>query len=378
MALTDLIPRALLALENARLEEGARIAESVQISRVVGVLGEAEVGKTETIRQALGHSTSDLSVVRLDLDGAAGESHAAFLLAKEIAGAYLGGAGFSTLKGGVLVPAAIEVERVELAELLGVAGVDEALREWPSGEFSLTQAMRGLERLAEQRTVIFWVDHLESPALTPRHPLDLDGLLWAVREALQRVPRLSVVLSGRSAFEGRLLGPEAAFHQQGQWLTMDYPPPNAWLEVAAALRLPQPLMAELATETGGHPSSTLLGLLRLMEMGEGTPAETMVDLATAQGDLAARAMQHARSLHRLGGQVLTQIALGLGPYAIAQRGASPPQEIRKVLSRLRLAGLIRHDDAWSVVNPLLAMAIRREGGPLLSAPDWELDPEPDD
>lgn len=30
----------------------------------------------------------------------------------------------------------------------------------------------------------------------------------------------------------------------------------------------------------------------------------------------------------------------------------------KVLGRLRLAGLLRHDDGWSVVNPLVAFGIR--------------------
>lgn len=377
MALRNEIPRIGEALELARAGEAERIAEAVQTGRVVGVLGEAEVGKSETIRQALGPSDRRLSVVRLDLDaGAASESHTAFLLVKQIAEAYLGQENFAALRGGLLIPAAREAQRIALAEILGVDGLDEALRDWPSGRYSLAQALAILERLASQRETILWIDHLESPALTPRHPLDLDRLLWAVRESLQRVPRLTVVLSGREAIEPQLLGSDAAFHQQGQWLTIDNPPVGAWHEVGTGLGLRREAVAELATLTRGHPVAMILALLELLEGGPARGAfEAMYDLVALHAGLAGRSMQHARTLHRLGGQVMTQVALGQGPYAAAQRGETSPQEIRKVLGRLRLAGLLRHDDGWSIVNPLVGIALQGDVPMLLTptVPDWEID-----
>jgi hypothetical protein len=374
MALSEDVPRAHWGLELARLEEAERITDAVQAGRVVGVLGEADVGKTETIRQALGNSTPKHPIVRLDLDGAAGEGHVAFLLSRQIALAYLGSPEFSTLKVGVLIPASIEAKRVGLAELLGVDGLEEALRDWPSGTFELSRALAALEALAERRDTVLWIDHLEAPGLTPRHPLDLDRLLWAVREIVQRQRGLSVVLSGRDAVEGRVLGPEAAFHQQGQWLSIDNPPPETWRRVAEGLKVPGGIAEQLARLTGGHPETMLIALLNVRNEGARRSADELLrDLASTSAALAARAMQHARSLHRLGGQVMTQVAMGQGPYAASQRGGSPPQEIRKVLGRLHLAGLIRHDGGWAPVNPLIGIVLRGEI-PQTQAPDWEDEP----
>lgn len=378
MALVDEVSRIRKALEYARLGEANRVAEAIQTNRVVGVLGEAEVGKSETIRQAIGSSSPNLSIFRLDLDAAASDEHAAFLLAKAIASTLLGPAAFSTLKGGVLVPAAIESRRVELANLLGVLGLEEALRDWPSGRFPLRASLAALEAVARRQTSIFWVDHLEAPTLTPRHPFDLDKFLWAIREMTQRLPALSVLLSGREAIEGRILGSEAAFHQQGQWLSLDCPPSEAWQKLAAGFGVPSAAVADLEAQTGRHPATMMLALLKMSEEDPQRGAhEVLRELAASDTGLAARAMQHARSLHRLGGQVLVQVAQGTRPYAAAQRGRSPQQEITKVLGRLRLAGLLRHDERWSLVNPLVGIGIRGQVA-LVPPQDWELDdPESD-
>jgi hypothetical protein len=98
MDLIERVPVARQALELARMEEANRIAELVQANRVVGVLGEADTGKSETIRQALGGSTAKVKVLALDLDGAAGDDHVGFLLAKAIARAQLGDVDFSLLR----------------------------------------------------------------------------------------------------------------------------------------------------------------------------------------------------------------------------------------------------------------------------------------
>lgn len=371
MALIRDMNRARRTLEMARLAESERITEAVQLSRVVGVLGEGEVGKTETIRAALGPSLPDHPVIRMDLAGAAGESHLAFRLARQVAMTELG-VEFSTLKVGALVPASLERKRVALAELLGIDGLEEALRDWPSGTFSVSQALRAVEQLAQRRETILWVDHLEAPSLTPRHPLDPDRLLWALREMVQSGSHLSVVLSGRDAMEGRVLGREAAFHQQGRWLSLDNPPEEVWEAVASGLNLPSDLTKELTALTGGHPETMLVALVRLSQDGHKSADELLGELASMSAALLGRAVQHACTLHRLGAKVLEQIALGHGPYAASQRGDSPPQEIRKVLGRLQLAGLIRHDKGWSVVNPLVGILLRREVS-TASAPDWELD-----
>jgi hypothetical protein len=360
MDLIERVPVARQALELARMEEANRIAEVVQANRVVGVLGEADTGKSETIRQALGGFTAKVKVLGLDLDGAAGDDHVGFLLAKAIARAQLGDVDFSLLSAGVLVPSKVESRRVKMAELLGVEGLEEALRRWPSGGYSARQGLGSLGRLLAQGTpVVLWVDHLEAPLLTPRHPLQLDPLLWGVRELVQREPGLSVVLSGRAAVESEVLGPSAAFHQQGQWIPLDNPRGEAWRRVAEGLRVSVGVADEMTDMTAGHPVTMLLGLLELAESDAVLHAhEVLRRVAARDAGLVARAMQHARSLHRLGGQVMIQVANGEPPYGAAQRGRSPTQEITKVLGRLRLAGMLRHDDGWSVLNPLVAYGLR--------------------
>ena len=372
------IQQAHAALAAARVGEAQRIAEAITAHHVVGVLGEAEVGKTRTIGQALRLTNDSPLMIYLDLDGAASDEHVGFLLAKEIARTVLGGTDFSLLSGGALLPGRVQRGRVQLAELLGVEGLEEALREWPSGRYASTKALRVLQTLAERRDLILWIDHLEAPRLTPRHPLKIDRLLWGVRELSQRESRLRVVISGREALRDEILGPRAAFHQQGQWLSLHPPAPGTWREVAGHLGVSDRVAGELANLTGGHPTTMLLALLYLIDGDIRRPpsAENVLrELAVRDDGLGARAIQHARSLHRLGGQVLTQIALGQRPYAATQRGSATSQEISKVLNRLRLAGLLRHADGWEIVNPLVAIQLRGTVNEPLNIHDWEdIDP----
>lgn len=355
------IEKAHAALSAARGDEAERIAQAVKANQVVGVLGEAESGKTQTIGQALRHPNGSLPLIYLDLDGAASDQHVGFLLAKQIARVLLGETDHSLLSSGVLLPTRVERKRVQLAELLGVQGLEEALREWPSGHYASTEAMGALQSLAEQRELILWIDHVEAPRLTPRHPLELDRLLWGVRELGQRERRLRVAVSGREGIQDEILGPRAAFHQQGQWLTLHAPTAVAWREVAGRLGIPALAADELTRLTDGHPTTMVLALLHLTnrDARRHSDAEKVLrELAAGDYGLVARAMQHARSLHRLGGQVLRQIALGQRPYAVMQRGSTTSQEISKVLARLRLAGLLRHSDGWAIVNPILAIRLR--------------------
>jgi hypothetical protein len=364
MDLIEGIPRAHGALGAARLGEAQVIEEAMRGNRVVGVLGEAEVGKTKTIKQALA-LMPDSSVLHLDLDAAASDEHVGFLLTKQLARAAVGETNLSLLSAGAMLPTNAERARVELVEILGWEGFEEALRVWPSGKFPIRQAFSCLEGFASGRELHFWIDHLEAPVLTPRHPLRVNELLWGVRELIQRVPSVRLILSGNEGAHRQILGPKAAFHQQGRWIAMDNPGAGIWREAAERIGVSGAVAEHLAEMTGGHPSTMLLALLDLDGRRTLPPAyDVLRDLAARDDGLAGRAVQHARSLHRLGGQLMSQIAAGERPYGALQRGRAPSQEIRKVLDRLRLAGLLRKGERWEIVNPLIAIRLRGTVQPL--------------
>ncbi|MFZ2050540.1 MAG: hypothetical protein WAU69_06360 [Solirubrobacteraceae bacterium] len=349
------------ALAVARSEEARLIRDCVHRDQVVGVFGEAEVGKTQTIRQALAGSA--IRVLRLDLHWAASETHVGFLLACEMARALAPGLAPTCLAHGGRLPAAVEQARSRLVETLG-GGLQESLRRWPSGRYEWPVALESLEALVQTQEALLWIDHLEAPRLSFRHPLKLSPLLWSISELVERAPGLRVLLSGREAARVDLDGPRAAFSGSGRWLSLQAPSADAWRRVAKLVDARGDLVAELADLTAGHPRTMLLALVSIADQQAPPPAQQVL-LALAERDdgLEARAMEHARSLHRLGGQALTQAALGQRPYATAQRGATTTQELSKALKRLRLAGLLRHEDSWRVVNPLLAMRLRAASPP---------------
>lgn len=359
------------ALATARSPEARLIREGLLADRVLGVFGEAEVGKTQTIRQALAGSA--MRVLRLDLRWAASNEHAGFLLACEMARALAPGLAPGSLSYGGRLPAAVEQARSRLVETLG-GGLQEAMRLWPSGRYDWPAALESLEVLGQTQEALLWVDHLEAPRLSFRHPLKLAPLLWSISELVERVPSLRLLLSGREAARAEVDAPRAAFSGRGRWLSLHAPSANAWREVAELVDASGALIAELVDLTAGHPRTMLLALASISSQQEAPPAQqVLLSLAERDDGLAARAMEHARSLHRLGGQALTQAALGQRPYASAQRGTTTTQELSKALKRLRLAGLLRHEDSWRVVNPLLAMRLRAASppeSPTSARPPW--------
>lgn len=368
------IQQAHAVLAASRAGEAQRIADTLSNQRIVGVLGEADVGKTQTIRQALSMLDGGARTVYLDLDGAAGDGHVGFLLAKQVARALLGGVDLSLLNAGVLVPARVERRRLALVETLGIEGMEESLREWPSGNYGSASALRGVEALAERADLVLWVDHVEAPRLTPRHPVKADRLLWGIRELSQRHDHVRVVVSAREGAADQITGPRAAFHQQGRWMSLDVPTASMWRDVADRLGVSTRTAQELTALTDGHPQTMLLALVTMKLADGGWPSraeDVLGELAAHDDGLAARAVQHARSLHRLGGQILIQVACVQRPYAAAQRGSATSQEISKVLARLRLAGLLRRTDRWSVVNPLVAIRARGTVTEPPSTEDWE-------
>lgn len=362
MDLIEVYKRAGRLLRDAREPETDRIVDARDQSRVIGVLGEAEVGKSTVVAATFGSDREGWALLHLDLAEAADESQVAHQLLRQIAEAYLGRDLFLRLSIAVLVPKEAANRRRELSRDIGIDAADEALRPWPSGNVSLTDALAATAVLAADRETFLWIDHVEAASLTPRHPLDVGKILWLVRGIQQRLDQFTLVISGREAFQTDLLGPEQAFHQQGRWLTIDNPPLDAWRRIGDELGVDAYVTDELENLTRGHPPS----MLQALALATDRPAPTtggaiILDLASASTSLAARANQHARSLHRLGGQVLVQVARGEPPYGQTQRGSEPQQAITRVLGRLRLAGLLRHDpEGWSVVDPRVRAVLRGE------------------
>lgn len=345
-----------VALGAARSTEARAIRDALALAQVVGIFGEAEVGKTQTVRQALAGSGARL--LRVDLRWAASEQHAGFLLVSEMARVLAPEVELSRLAYGGRLPAAVAHARARLVEALG-GGVQEAMRSWPSGRYDWPVALESLELLCHTEELVLWVDHLEAPSLSFRHPLNLGALLWSLSELTERVDSLTLLLSGRAAARSAVDGLRAPFRNRGRWLSIEAPSADCWCEVARTLKASPARAKELALLTAGHPRTMLLALSAISGQQAPAPAEDVLSALAADDDgLALRAMEHARSLHRLGGQALTQAALGQRPYASAQRGATTTQDLSKALKRLRLAGLLRHEDSWRVVNPLLAMRLR--------------------
>jgi hypothetical protein len=359
MEVAERIQALRAQLSAARRGESVEIGEVLERHRVVGVLGEAGVGKTEVLRSVLAARPAG-TVIALDLAGAASPEHVAFHLVKQIAAASVGVDALSSAPAENIISREMRERRRTLADLLGLDGLDEAMAPWPTGSYSLVSALDALERFVDRTPIVLWIDHLEAPALTPRHPLDVDELLWAIREVTQREARLKLIVSGRSALDTELLGARAALHQLGQWNTLGRPSSDTWANLAAANGLNRQDGTRLAASTDGHPETMILGLAAAAAFSHPDIDEIVRTLAIESESLVARTLQHARTLHRLGEQILTQVARGEPPYGVAQRGSASAQEIRKVLNRLRLAGLLRRDNGWELVNPLVAGHLRDE------------------
>jgi hypothetical protein len=359
------------ALAAARVQELPRICEAVRRDRVVGVFGEAEVGKTHLVEQALARCS--MPVLRMDLRFAAGEGHLGFELAREMASALAPDLELLRLARGGELTAELDEARQRLMETLGI-GLQEAVRRWPSGRYGWNDALASLLRLAQSQPVVLWVDHLEAPRLTFRHPLRVEALLGSLGEVIERTAGLRLLLSGRpAAAEAR--EPRIAFERHVRWLKLRAPRGRVWRTVAESLKLDGARAQELAELTCGHPRTMMLALESIAGDRAAVDAEELLHGLAARDDgLALRSMEHARSLHRLGGQVLIQAALGQKPYASAQRGAASTQDLSKALTRLRLAGLIRNEGPWGLVNPLLAMRLRAatalSESPTSERPPW--------
>jgi hypothetical protein len=120
---------------------------------------------------------------------------------------------------------------------------------------------------------------------------------------------------------------------------------------------PDGLAACLKLTEGHVPTMTRLLCDERSKSGSGAHA-AFDELSAQSMTYAARCVEQARSLHRLGGALLAHVAREDRPYA-AVPGANP-KETQRALHVLALAGLIHQPvpRRWQVTDPLVAHALR--------------------
>jgi hypothetical protein len=360
--LTESIPLAHAGLTAGRGRDRERIVHALQEADVVGVHGEPEVGVTRVTTDALRQQPR--AVIRVDLDGVSDDRDIAWLLARGLARALVPAADFSLLHGPIgLQPTSTRSAVLHLRSELGDAIAELAQGDSPpASTVTSGDVLAALERLVadEALPLVLWIDHLQTPGLTPRHPVDARQLLWDVRAVHQRTD-LQVVVSCNGAATELAAGRESAFHGDGLWVTVGRPGTDAWQHVVEALRLEvgAEWVRDLGEITQQHPLTTLLALALRATRQEPVSALALWQAMLPMDDgHTARAVQHARTLHRLGARILTQIAHGMGPYQ--DPAGATTQDIHRAVRRLHQAGLIFQPAprAWAVTNPLVAGRLR--------------------
>lgn len=352
-------------LTAARSDVVERIDESILALPLTGVMGEADCGKTLLCSIVCANARERGTVViSLDLDGAYSPNQLAWRWAKELARAVIDPIALSHLAAlpQDMWPARTRNQILSLGEHLGEDVAALAERASPShgvgnlDAFASTLTTTG--RLAQRRDMLIVIDHLEAPSLTPRHPLNVAQLLWRVRAVTQLQPRLRVLLVSRTPAVKLATAPTAAFYGDGQWLTVTPPSPEAF---AAATERSQNLVKLVIGRTGGHVNSTL-ELLEIIPIDATITnvEEAVRTLAALHTDLTRRTVQHARTLHRLGGHILQVIAEGKRPYQETSDARS--KEIGAAISALHTAGIIRRQDAlrqknWAITDPRIAWGL---------------------
>lgn len=353
------------------------IVHGLSHAAVVGVHGEPEVGKTTLIRAVLTKRRRHVIVV--DLAAAADDGDVAGMLARGLARWLLatdqspGAPSLSTLAlPDGLRPGTATRVRAQLAHEIGPALMALALADNASDDDTVDPGvvLRAIADAAARRAItppLLWIDHLEAPGLTPRHPVDIDKLLWTVRSETQ-ISDLALLLSGSKAASGMAYGKRGAYYGDGMWVQIDRPGPALWGAIAERSGLASAEWGRrLATVTEGHPATTMTGLiLRPALGGDPSPMDVWEHLVVTENGLSDRTLAYARQSHRLGGRVLSTIARGDGPY-VGISDQAQRKEIHKVLQKLHRAGLITQPAprTWDITNPVVASRLsgrsRRQG-----------------
>lgn len=345
-------------LDRAREAEVAAVAAALAQQQLVGITGPAETGKSTLVGHALARLevNDQVAVVRVDLDGVYSPRHLARRWLRAVARAAAGPTAFSHIVGlsraawpGTTRSADHRVRTV-LGSDYGMA-LDEGAGAPRSkgGDEDVARALDATERLVATRPARLIVDHLEAPELS--RALDVRKLLWQVRALSQREPALRVTLVCRRGAVNLAAGSDAAFFGDGTWLTIDNPQPEVWRRALGDAEVAEAALAR----TGGHVHSTLLVAHRAEQAGG--VEQAFATLAVEHSPLAARAVQHAASLHRLGPVLLRAIANDQRPYGAIPD--APSRDVAAAAQRLELAGLTHRVQRgqWRVVNPLVARAL---------------------
>lgn len=370
----ELVPRVHRALDEARTRERARIVEALEVSNFVGIEGEGEVGKTSLVARAL--KDAQINAVRIDLASAASEAHLAHIIARALARVLIAPTDYSLLSGAPdLAPSSARAARLHLERQLGPVLTNFALAQTANADVPLQSAIEAIGAMAEHHDLTVWVDHIEAPGLTSRHPVDPFGLLWALRAMAQRTP-FAVIVTASASVTAEVAGPKAAFHMDGTWIHVDRPTPAAWAHVCEALDLnvSPPLLSDLLRLLESYPPATIMAIIEIATWRrDGHPlADDIVRrLASVDDGTARLTLEYARALHRLGGEIIERVAHHVGPYV--DRGPSKPEDIRRAVLRLRRAGLISQvrPTAYRLTNPLVGIRLR---GTLNAPPGSEFIP----
>jgi hypothetical protein len=377
-----------VTLEVARRDLLLQVIETIAQQPFTGLVGEAELGKTGILNAALRHLASrQWAIVKLDLDGAWSPNRLAWHWALELARAAVGAVPISHLHAldRSMWPSSTRSAVLSLPGALGpeTAALAQAPQP-PDGigrDDALQAPLQATLALARQRQVILAIDHLETPSAAGLRSPDVAALLWSIRAPGQHLDNLHVTVTTRPAAQELASGTESAYHLFGRWLTVQAPTAE---EFAIATGMPLPWCERVVTHTGGHPASTIEVLTELRALTTGRRQidpdlpngysekrvtslveYAIVTVSERHHDLARRAIEHARSVHRLGSHLLGAVARGEGPYQATPE--IPGSEVAKAMVRLHLNGLVRprgSQRGWEPTDPRIRWALT--GAPLLS------------
>jgi DNA-binding CsgD family transcriptional regulator len=345
-------------LTQARAAAVDRIVQSLQEQGFVGLVGEADVGKTALLAAAVDRlRQSAWTVVHLDLDGAWSPNRLAWRWARELVRAVTGPTVLShvdALDPGMW-PEATRKALLHLPEQVGYEVATLAEARQPARGVGRSSALDALIsatlNLANDTALILVIDHLETPKAAGLSSPDASELLWRLRSRGQYLRNLHVAVCTRPPAQDIASGPQAAYHMDGRWLTLDVPSVANFSE---ATEWDESIVNIIVNRTGGHPRATMEVL---DELPRQIPAKrsvidaTVGRIAERHIDNARRCLQHARSIHRLGGHLFLAVAQSRGPYEATPEIES--SEVSQAMTRLHLNGLVRRMGTreWAPADP---------------------------
>lgn len=353
-------------LTEARRDAVEEVTRTIIEQRFAGLVGEADVGKSAILTDALGRvRETGRQVVYLDLDGAWSPNRLAWRWAGELARTVLEPVAHSHLVGlsPGMWPATTRSEVLRLSGQLGPQVAELAEASFPRRGVGTLDALdpviAATVDLASHQFVALVIDHLEAPRAAGWNSPDVRKLLWRIRARAGQSPNLHVAVCCRPPAQDFAAGPDEAYHLDGRWLTIS--PPTS-LEFSRATGVSLKICDQVTRQSGRHPRATLELLHEVGEHDRAHPPDIAAAIARVvprHADLARRCTQHARSVHRLGSHLLAAVASGLGPYE-----ASPEMDgsdVSEAMTRLHLNGLVRRiaPREWGTADPRVGWLLGR-------------------